>query len=359
MPRPKRFVPLAYRQGHSSKTGGILRSADTSIPNTHAHPVSEQIGRPAARKHWQINWRVASGILFYHLLALLAFVPGFFSWTGSRSPRGCISSARSASISVTTGCWLIGASAARCGSSTVWRSLACAVCRTRPPAGWRSIGSTISTRTKPPDPHSPAGEFSVEPYRLADGREPRTLALAVYRALRQGLLRDPSICASKTTRSGSWIERSWVVFFVAGFLTGSGGGTGRSGLRSDRHELSGVGRVRADRGRLAHHLVGEFRDARCGATATIETDDDSRNNSLVGLSAWQWRRVAQQPSRRSRARHPRPSLVGVRWNSIMRSEVLHWWVWLRISWVESLDTCWQATAAAGMLRSNDQQDLRG
>jgi stearoyl-CoA desaturase (delta-9 desaturase) len=59
-----------------------LRSADTSIPTIHEHLAPEQIARPAAQKRMQINWRVALGIVFYHLVALLAFVPGFFSWTG-------------------------------------------------------------------------------------------------------------------------------------------------------------------------------------------------------------------------------------------------------------------------------------
>ena len=42
----------------------------------------KQLAWPAGAQHRRIYWRYAVVVAFYHLVALLAFVPGFFSWTG-------------------------------------------------------------------------------------------------------------------------------------------------------------------------------------------------------------------------------------------------------------------------------------
>ena len=43
---------------------------------------AESLSLPIGASHRRINWRYAFAVGSYHLLALLAFVPWFFSWTG-------------------------------------------------------------------------------------------------------------------------------------------------------------------------------------------------------------------------------------------------------------------------------------
>jgi fatty-acid desaturase len=56
------------------QAGGVA----VGVVTYQAHSLSRPIG--AARR--RINWRYASAVGSYHLLALLALLPWFFSWTG-------------------------------------------------------------------------------------------------------------------------------------------------------------------------------------------------------------------------------------------------------------------------------------
>lgn len=50
----------------------IERTAPSELP----------LARPATTRGWRINWPSAIGVVTIHLLALLAFLPWLFSWTG-------------------------------------------------------------------------------------------------------------------------------------------------------------------------------------------------------------------------------------------------------------------------------------
>ncbi len=45
--------------------------------------VTQKLSLPAGAQPWRISWIDAGGLLVIHLLALLAFVPWLFSWTGA------------------------------------------------------------------------------------------------------------------------------------------------------------------------------------------------------------------------------------------------------------------------------------
>jgi len=57
-----------------AEAGGVA----AGVVSYRAHSLS----RPIGAAHRRINWRYASAVGSYHLLALLALLPWFFSWTG-------------------------------------------------------------------------------------------------------------------------------------------------------------------------------------------------------------------------------------------------------------------------------------
>jgi stearoyl-CoA desaturase (delta-9 desaturase) len=74
----------------SSPADGTLAASSAAPPrlNTHFDNIgvdverSDEVVRQSHPEKWKISWPYAVSITLYHVLALLAFVPWFFSWTG-------------------------------------------------------------------------------------------------------------------------------------------------------------------------------------------------------------------------------------------------------------------------------------
>ena len=56
----------------------VLTAADCAIPAG----ANERLPLPAGVRPFQLNWPYISVIGAYHAAALLAFMPGYFSWSG-------------------------------------------------------------------------------------------------------------------------------------------------------------------------------------------------------------------------------------------------------------------------------------
>ena len=125
-----------------------------------AIPTPGRLELPAGVRPFQLNWPYIIVIAGYHVVALLAFLPGYFSWSGLIL-----------AMLLTHLCGLFGINLCYhrllthrgfvCpnGWSIRSPSSASAACRTRRRAGWPSTASTTSIRDEQPDPHSPLVSF--------------------------------------------------------------------------------------------------------------------------------------------------------------------------------------------------------
>jgi fatty-acid desaturase len=262
------------------KTGGILRSADPSIPNIHAHLASEEIGRPAAQKHRQINWRVALGILFYHLVALLGFVPGFFSWTGLTLALLGIYFFGGLGINLCYHRLL----AHRSFTCPIWLEHCLAVigvcCLQEAPARWVAIHRRHHHHAdEAADPHSPLVNFFWGHMGWLMFENSELYGLAAYQRYARDILRDP-FYKTLERHFFSIVLASWVVFFVGGFSSGilAGDTLGQSLRFGGIILLWGV----FVRTVLVWHITWSVNSlGHVWGYRNYSTNDDSRNSLLV------------------------------------------------------------------------------
>jgi fatty-acid desaturase len=176
------------------------------------------LSRPAATKPYRINWRYSFAVGAYHLLALLAFDPWYFSWTGA--------------LLAVAGVYVFGAAGInlcyhrllshRSFSCSLWLEHAFALiavcCIEDTPAKWVATHRLHHHHAdEETDPHSPLvslfwsyiGWLFIENRNLS-----RTLA---YERYARDILRD---------KFYRWLERSivWIVlaqsafYFTSGFI---------------------------------------------------------------------------------------------------------------------------------------------
>ncbi len=237
---------------------------------------------PIGASHRRINWRYLSAVGSYHLLALLAFHPWFFSWSGVALAA--------------TGVYVYGAAGInlcyhrllshRSFSCPLWLehtfAMIAVCCVQDTPARWVATHRLHHHRAdERPDPHSPLvnlfwsymGWLFVENTDLRRGM--------AYDRYARDILRD---------KFYRWIERNvvWItfvqslVYFVAGFLIElSLGGTVQQALQFGASVwLWGV----VIRTILVWHVTW------CGNSfphlfgyRNYETNDNSRNNAWVAI----------------------------------------------------------------------------
>jgi fatty-acid desaturase len=175
--------------------------------------------RPAATRPLRIEWGFAFGVLFYHLVATLAFLPWFFSWTGV----AC----------AVLGIYIFGVLGINLGyhrmlahqgfSCPKWLEHTFAVlgvcCLQDSPARWVAIHRRHHHHTDDPqDPHSPLAGFLWAHIGWVLVKSDDLMRLQLFDRYAKDLMRD---------RFYVWIERSyawvwmvfvcWAVFFLGGF----------------------------------------------------------------------------------------------------------------------------------------------
>lgn len=178
----------------------------------------QRIARPAGINRRSVNWSYAFGVGGYHLLALLAFYPWFFSWTGLTLMILGIFLFGSVGINL---CYhrLLSHRSFQC---PVWLEHAFAIlgvcCLEDSPARWVAVHRLHHHRADhQPDPHSPLvslfwgymGWLFIENADLS--------RIALYDRYARDIIRDRFYVAIE--RNSAWIILlSWMTFFTGGFV---------------------------------------------------------------------------------------------------------------------------------------------
>ncbi len=232
----------------------------------------------------QIRWRYAIGIPGIHVLACLAFVPYFFSWTGV--------------IVAILGLYVFGTLGINLcyhrllthqgfvAPKWLEHSLAIlGVCTLQDtPACWVAMHRIHHKHSdEQPDPHSPLVNFLWGHCGWLMVRNRDFLNVNYYQRFTRDLLRDPFYM--KLERAGNWM---WVylasiaVFYGAGFIAGwATGGTVAAGVQFGLSLVVWGVFVRTV---LTWHITWSVNSVtHVWGYQNYATGDNSRNNILVGL----------------------------------------------------------------------------
>ena len=231
----------------------------------------------------RIAWPYAAGIVGYHVLALLALVPWFFTWGGV--------------VLALTGLFVFGTIGINLGYHRLLthRGLVCprwlehsivvlgVCCAQDTPARWVSVHRLHHQHSdEPADPHSPlAGLFwSHMSWLMVTSDELRRLG--IYERYAKDILADRFYRAME--RNWRWVHivlASWVVFFAVGFLGAwVAGCTVPAALRVGASWLVWGVFLRTV---LVWHITWSVNSlAHVWGYQRYATGDASRNNLLVG-----------------------------------------------------------------------------
>ena len=173
----------------------LLAGADYAIPVAG----KERLALPAGVRPFQLNWPYIIGIAAYHAAALLAFMPGYFSWSGLI-----------VAILGTHLCGLFGINLCyhrllthRGLKCPKWLEHAMVVvamsCLQETPARWVAIHRRHHQfADDQPDPHSPLASFFWAHIGWILVHQPELSRLRYFRALCQGHFARPLLCRAGT-----------------------------------------------------------------------------------------------------------------------------------------------------------------
>jgi fatty-acid desaturase len=241
-----------------------------------------RLALPVGAQHRRINWRYAIGVGFYHLVALLVFIPGFFSWSGLLVAVLGIYVFGGLGINV---CYhrLLTHRSFACPR---WLEHALAVlgvcCLQDAPARWVAVHRQHHHHSdEHPDPHSPLVNFFWAHMGWLMYENNEFDRLAAYQRYAKDLLRDP-FYKMLERNSALIVLASWLVFFAAGCLVGALAGS--STLQSLRFGglmlLWGV----FVRTVLVWHITWSVNSlSHFWGYRNYATNDDSRNNAFVAF----------------------------------------------------------------------------
>jgi fatty-acid desaturase len=253
------------------------------------NPMGGDTVRPpqlASRRSWRIKWRYASPIFFIHLVALLACLPWFFSWTGV--------------VLALLGCYVFGGLGMNVGYHRLlthrsftcprWleRSLAVlgACCMEESPTIWATWHRQHHhAADKERDPHSPLASFLWGHLGWLMIKSDNADAGPSKARYAPDLVRDPFY--EWLERSDNWIKValvSWAVFFAAGFAAVTlGGGTTPDAIQFGSSLVVWGAAVRTV---LVWHITWSVNSVtHLWGYRNYETPDNSRNNIFIGLLA--------------------------------------------------------------------------
>ena len=194
----------------------------SSQPATRSIPPMARLPLPAAVNRRRIVWPYAIAVGLYHLVALLALVPWFFSWTGVAL--------------VILGLYVFGTLGInlcyhrllthRSFDCPKWLEHCLAIlgvcCLQDTPARWVGVHRLHHQHSdEPPDPHSPLVNFfwGHVGWLLVPNHELSRMQL--YERYAKDLLRDKFYMNLERRFLWVWINvLQWVVFYAAGFAVG-------------------------------------------------------------------------------------------------------------------------------------------
>lgn len=274
----------------------------------------KQLMLPAGAQHRQIYWRYVAGVVFYHCVALLAFVPDFFSWSGLLIAVFGVYVFGGLGINV---CYhrLLTHRSFRCPKRMEHGLAVLGVCCMQDaPARWVAIHRRHHHHAdEHPDPHSPFVNFFWAHMGWLMYENNELDRLAAYQRYAKDILRDPFY--KMLERNFVWIVLvSWLVFFAAGSLAGglAGNSTPQSLRLGGLMLLWGV----FVRTVLVWHITWSVNSlSHFWGYRNYPTNDDSRNNAFVALltSGEGWHNNHHADPGSANYSHHRWELDGIYW----------------------------------------------
>jgi fatty-acid desaturase len=244
--------------------------------------IAEAAAAPESNEGWRLEWFVVFGMVLYHALALLAFTPWFFSWTGV--------------IVAIAGHYIIalpGISLSyhrqlthRAFTTPRWLEYTLAIfgvcCALGPPTYWAAVHRRHHALTDGErDPHSPQEGFFWSHIAWLAWRSDSMQRGVVTRRYVKDLLRDPFYV---------WLERywavivgiSWMMFFAGGFWAGK-----LQGMTTADAVHFGIAMVLwgcVVRALITWHSIWAVNSAgHLWGYRNYDTRESSRNNPLVAM----------------------------------------------------------------------------
>ncbi len=247
-------------------------------------PRTKRLPLPAAVSVRRIVWFPAIFLVSYHLLALLALVPWFFSWTGVI--LAIIGDYVFGVLGINL-CYhrLLAHRGFRCPK---WLEHALAIlgfcCLQDTPARWVAVHRRHHQHAdEQPDPHSPLVNFlwGHVGWIVIENRE--LDRLGIYERYARDILRDPFYKRLERNLWQLWIiVISWTVFFLGGFGASLFlGGTVNEAVQFGLSLV--VWGVFVRTVAVWHQTWAVNSIAHLWGYRNYATDEDSRNNVFVGL----------------------------------------------------------------------------
>jgi fatty-acid desaturase len=239
---------------------------------------------PAGVQPFKLNWPYIIGIGAYHAVAVLAFMPGYFTWSGLV-----------VAIVGTHLCGLLGINLCyhrllthRGLKCPKWLEHAMVViamsCLQETPARWVAIHRRHHQfADEQPDPHSPLAGFFWSHIGWILVHQPELSRLGIYERYAKDILRDRFYVALERHHWLIWINLLQMpVFFGAGFAV-----AWLSGETAAAAAMTGLSILMFGvfvRTVLVWHITWAINSVtHVWGYRNYETDEDSRNNLVVGL----------------------------------------------------------------------------
>ncbi len=257
-------------------------ATDQAIPAA----ANERLMLPAGVRPFRLNWPYIAVIAAYHAAALVAFMPGYFSWSGLI-----------VAVLGTHLCGLFGINLCyhrllthRGLTCPKWLEHAMVIiamsCFQETPARWVAIHRRHHQfADQQPDPHSPLASFfwGHMGWILVD--QPELSRLGIYERYAKDILRDRFYVALERNHWLVWINLGQMpLFFGAGFAV-----AWLSGQTPDAAAQTGLSIMMFGvfvRTVLVWHITWAVNSVtHLWGYRNYETDEDSRNNIIVGLIA--------------------------------------------------------------------------
>lgn len=234
----------------------------------------------------RIDWPTATIIAVYHLIALLAFVPWYFSWTGVIV---AIVTARLSGLLGINICYhrLLTHRGFKCPKWLEHTLAVIAICCVQDtPARWVAVHRRHHQHAdEQPDPHSPLVNFLWGHIGWVVVKNPELNRLGIYDRYAKDILRDPFYVAlERNFLQFKIIIAQWVVFFGLGFIAELAmGGTLADAAQFGLSLL--VWGVFVRTVFVWHQTWAVNSVTHLWGYRNYQTDEDSRNNVFIGLLA--------------------------------------------------------------------------
>lgn len=193
-----------------------------AVAEPHSAPTPSRLPYPAGVMPLQLDWTNVILICGYHIAAVLAFLPIYFSWTGVIV---AIVTARLTGLIGINVCYhrLLTHRGFTCPKWLEHAMVVVAICCVQDtPARWVAVHRRHHQHADDqPDPHSPLVNFFWGHIGWVLFKNPELSRLGIYDRYAKDILRDRFyVKLERNAMQLQIIAAQWVVFFAAGFAAG-------------------------------------------------------------------------------------------------------------------------------------------